>query len=481
MKLIVVSVAAAILACLAEGQLHAHGTRHHGRAVAKREPDPVSVPIYVPGPIETVIVYELNGMHISEDEVRKGIANGTLIWAEDGNLSTAPAEIAPPTPAPEAAPKPTLERVPEHAPEPSPAQPPVIEQPSPVAVAPSSAPKLEPSQAAPSSKPEPSKAPPPQQPKHDGECEDCDKQFPDGELNCDQFPTDYGATPNTYLGLGGWIGVQDPGFVGAASAVDRFDKVVTARPGSCEDGSCCKPGAYCSYSCPPGYLKTSWAKGFGVGSKVTVGGLYCNDFNKLEMADGSIAKTLCVQGTDEVTVRVENRLSESVSICRTDYPGTEGETIATTTGPGETLPLACLDRNKYFQARKDITANSGVEPTSGQYYVNKKGVAEKDACVWGDRSKPQGNWAPLNLGASYNPDEGKVYISLFQNFPTTMEKLDFAVEIVSDDIDGGMKLKYFPDRNQYCSGADYSNCNRIKGHTIAANRGAIVTVLLTDH
>jgi hypothetical protein len=95
---------------------------------------------------------------------------------------------------------------------------------------------------------------------------------------------------------------------------------MTVPHGTCSDGSCCTPGSFCSYSCPPGRLKSSWPEKQGA-RKQSVGGLYCNENGKLEMASGSIAKTLCVKGTDKVTIKVKNNLSVSESICRTDYPG----------------------------------------------------------------------------------------------------------------------------------------------------------------
>jgi hypothetical protein len=90
--------------------------------------------------------------------------------------------------------------------------------------------------------------------------------------------------------------------------------------GSCKDGSCCKPGTWCSYGCPNPYLKLSFPKTQGRTGQ-TIGGLYCNDNGMLEMADGSIGKTMCGRGSTEMTVKVHNKLSKSVSICRTDYPG----------------------------------------------------------------------------------------------------------------------------------------------------------------
>lgn len=258
----------------------------------------------------------LNGQQISEQEVRQGIANGTLIWGEDGTLSST---VAIPTPT----------QTPISTPEQPPAQP--LEQSSQApppqstsaAVAPSSAqvevqasptPEPQPSpNPAPEPSPEPAPAPPTNQ---EGGYDGIDKEFPDGKFPCGTFPEGYGATPIEHAGLGGWIGIQDPQVVNAAG----YDDITTVPQGSCSGGNCCQPGAFCSYSCPPAYLKASWPELQGAKNQ-SVGGLYCNEGGKLEMATGSIAKTLCVKGTDKITIKVENKLSSSQSICRTDYPG----------------------------------------------------------------------------------------------------------------------------------------------------------------
>lgn len=300
MKLLVIAtLAVATVPALAQPQHHAH--RHLRRSLAQREP--VEAAVYLPGPIETHVVYELDGHPISEDEVRQGLQNGTLIWGDDGNLSTSnaiPLATSPPEPVPVKQPEPT------QAPQ-------IIAESSSVVVAPS-----------PSAQPvsEPSSAPPPPSSPSDlpvdnnGPCADCDKEFPNDKYSCDAFPTGYGAVPLSNEGLGGWIGIQDPQYRQA----DGMDNIMTVPMGSCSDGTCCTPGRYCSYGCPNPYLKLSFPKLQGK-TKQSVGGLYCNENGRLEMADGSLGKTLCGKGSEHMTVKIQNKLSQPVSICRTDYPG----------------------------------------------------------------------------------------------------------------------------------------------------------------
>jgi hypothetical protein len=149
-----------------------------------------------------------------------------------------------------------------------------------------------------------------------GNCPDCEKEFRNDYYSCDQFPTGYGAIALHNEGLGGWTGIQDPVYRG----VDGFDDIMTVPKDSCQDGSCCTKGRYCSYGCPNPYLKMSFPMKQGK-TRQSVGGLYCNDNGKLEMADGSIGKTLCGKGSKHMKVLVQNKLRKPVSICRTDYPG----------------------------------------------------------------------------------------------------------------------------------------------------------------
>jgi hypothetical protein len=126
--------------------------------------------------------------------------------------------------------------------------------------------------------------------------------------------------------LGGWSGIQDPQYRGG----DGFDVITTVVKGLCSDGTCCTAGSFCSYGCPNPYLKASFPSMQGRTGQ-TVGGLYCNDGGFLEMADGAIAKSLCVPGSKSMGVKVQNKLKKTVSFCRTDYPGMAALHVSTAT------------------------------------------------------------------------------------------------------------------------------------------------------
>lgn len=335
MNYICIAILAAIIAPIAaKPQQHLH--RHvRARDVRMARPDSV---VYAPVPIETVIVYELEGHLISEAEALQGIANGTLRWGDDGILSTfTNGPVTLPTAPPAAVGKPykhstttIVQPVETHQPvtpteesptDPSPTEPSTPEEPTPE----------QPPPEEPTDTPVPAYSAPPQEPTTipdvppedpndlvdaNGNCATCDKPFPNGVIPCSQFPYGYGAMPINNEGLGGWSGIQDPVYRGS----DGFDDIVTAPTGSCSDGTCCTEGTYCSYGCPNPYLKLSFPKKQGKTGQ-TVGGLYCNDQGMLEMADGSIGETLCGKGSDKMTVKVQNRLKKPVSFCRTDYPG----------------------------------------------------------------------------------------------------------------------------------------------------------------
>lgn len=123
---------------------------------------------------------------------------------------------------------------------------------------------------------------------------DPDAEFPDGEIDCSTFPSDYGALALDWLECGGWTGIQIDGGAGEE----------------------CKEGGLCSYACPPGYSKAQWPE-IQPASGESHGGLLCKN--------GKLWKTrpensgLCVKGHGGVFV--ENKLGEHVPICRTDYPG----------------------------------------------------------------------------------------------------------------------------------------------------------------
>lgn len=136
-----------------------------------------------------------------------------------------------------------------------------------------------------------------------------DVEFPDGEIDCTTFPSDYGPIEVGWANLGGWSGIQYITIEG-----DTVTEIVTAVPG----GDGCKPGAMCSYACPPGYQKSQWPSAQGSTGQ-SVGGLSCNSNGKLTLTNPGLSKTLCIRGTGAVTV--QNKLSNNAAICRTDYPG----------------------------------------------------------------------------------------------------------------------------------------------------------------
>lgn len=295
---------AVVLATVAAAALaKPHGHAHRHAAIAKR----ADAAVYAPAPVETVVIYELNGHSISEEDVRNGIANGTLTWGEDGTLSSSVAVAVAPTPAPPAVTQAVEVNNVAHGPQPS--------------VESNPAPKPAEQSDEHSNLPDPKSYHPVGD---DGDCPDCDKEFPNRKFNCSEFPTGFGAFHLGNEGLGGWSGIQAP----AKRDVAGYHDIMTVPTGSCPDGGCCTSGRFCSYACPNPYLKMSFPKMQGA-KKESVGGLFCNHEGKLEMADGSLSKTLCGKGSTRVKVQVQSKLSKPVSLCRTDYPGTPLITLAT--------------------------------------------------------------------------------------------------------------------------------------------------------
>lgn len=317
MKFLTIAIfAAAATVTVAKPYQRSH---RHTLAHAVRMARPDATKVYAPAPIETVIVYELDGHLISEEEARQGIANGTLRWGDDGVLSTSSQRsVALPTTAPNEVKQPVQQQITTTQVQQIETQQPVL----PTGAATTAVEHAPPSTPAPSQDAAPAPVPDasPDDPNDlvdaNGDCASCDKPFPNGVIPCSQFPYGYGAMPLNNEGLGGWSGIQDPVYRGA----DGFDNIRTVVKGSCSDGTCCAEGTYCSYGCPNPYLKLSFPKKQGKTGQ-TVGGLYCNHQGMLEMADGSIGTTLCGKGSSKMTVKVQNKLKKAVSICRTDYPG----------------------------------------------------------------------------------------------------------------------------------------------------------------
>lgn len=124
-----------------------------------------------------------------------------------------------------------------------------------------------------------------------------DREFPDGTISCDQFPSDYGALALPWHIPAGWSGLQYNG-------------------GNIDAEGVCKEGAYCSYACPAGYSKAQWPADQPASGE-SIGGLLCKN-GKLTLTRPDF-KYLCEAGAPGISVK--NELSDLVSVCRTDYPG----------------------------------------------------------------------------------------------------------------------------------------------------------------
>lgn len=251
--------------------------------------------------------------------------------------------------------------------------------------------------------------------------------FPDGVLDCTTFPADYGAVPINYLNMGGWSGLQavqiSGGFV---------NHIVTGI-----SGDNCKEGSMCSYACPPGYQKSQWPSTQGSTGQ-SVGGLSCSG-GKLRLTNSGLSSKLCIPGVGGV--QASNKAGGTVSICRTDYPGTESETIPVELQPGQTNELTVPDAAAYYEWQG--------KSTSAQYYLNPIGYGASDACHWGTADKPLGNFAPINFGVGAK--DGTTWLSIFQNAPTTSAQYQGTVEI-QGDLSGTCKYS----NGQYCG---VTGCN----------------------
>ncbi|KAI9823786.1 MAG: hypothetical protein M1832_002343 [Thelocarpon impressellum] len=231
-----------------------------------------------------------------------------------------------------------------------------------------------------------------------------DKDFPDGQIDCSHFPSDYGAVAVDWAGLGGWSGTQDVG-----------NNYANGKA-----GDKCKDNTMCSYSCPPGYLKTQWPKDQPA-SGASVGGLKCEG-GKLKLTNPSLSTKLCMKGVGGISV--SNKVGKGVAVCRTDYPGNEAQTVpATYDINASSYELGTPDQKGYFFWKGS--------QTSAQYYINAAGVPIEEGCQWNVEASNKGNFAPINIGASQ--DNGLRWLSIH---PTEYFKseLGFNIRIKGDSV-----------------------------------------------
>ncbi|KAI4190018.1 MAG: hypothetical protein LQ346_004994 [Caloplaca aetnensis] len=443
----------AVAGSLAAASPSYHHHRHHHIDNVKRSPA-IKV-VTVPGP--TIIAYQLHGKLLDSEEVCEGFKNGTLKWA-DGSNDAPPCEDSQ-----AAAPVPQKDT---HTSATPTVLPTVAKGPASKKAAISSARKfgLGAYQKDMTSKTISSSSSPYPTTSSTSSSSDStsgfiggtglDREFPDGELDCSEFPSDYGPIDITWMRLGGWSGIQYPTIKGS-KVVDIFTEIA--------GGKNCSAGAMCSYACPAGYQKSQWPSTQGLTGQ-SVGGLQCNSNGKLQLTNPGLSKTLCIKGTG--ATKVQNMLKTNAAICRTDYPGTEDETVPLNTQPGSENPLTCPDSTTYFK-------HDG-SPTTAQYYVNNRGVPVHEACSWNTDGSGKGNWAPTYFGVGQDT-YGKTWLSISstkQNNPKSYSPLDYVAEIVGDGLSGKCRVK----NGQFCSGADYDDCNDM-GCTVELMSGEATYVL----
>lgn len=203
--------------------------------------------------------------------------------------------------------------------------------------------------------------------------------FTDGTIPCSEFPSVEGIVAVDWVGLGGWASVM-------------------ALDGSTSES--CTDGFYCSYACEAGKSKTQWPSNQPSDGR-SVGGLLCKDGYLYR--SNTDYDDLCK--SDESTGFVVSKLSDSVALCRTDYPGSENMVVPTVLEAGSTQPLSVVDEDSYFQWEG--------KKTSAQYYVNNAGVSVEDGCIWGTAAAGVGNYAPIVIGSGSTG--GLTYLSLIPN------------------------------------------------------------------
>lgn len=220
------------------------------------------------------------------------------------------------------------------------------------------------------------------------------EEFQDGTIACTSFPSGQGVVSLDWLGLSGW-----------ASIMDMNGNTAT----SCQDGY------YCSYACQAGMSKTQWPSSQPSDGR-SVGGLYCN--NGFLYRANTDSNYLCEW--DQNSAVAVNDKSDSIAMCRTDYPGSENMVVPTVVDPSSSKPISVVKEDSYYQWEG--------KKTSAQYYVNNAGVSVEDGCIWGTSGSGIGNWAPLVLGAGYT--NGISYLSIMPN-PNNDATPNFNVEIVA--------------------------------------------------
>jgi SUN family beta-glucosidase len=138
----------------------------------------------------------------------------------------------------------------------------------------------------------------------------------DGVVPCNVVPEEFGAMPVHWVTPTGWASVQIP----EGPAWDRSGTVMGYGNVRTDPSGQCVEGAYCSYNCPMGAVKTQWPDDhLQPANGASLGGLLCR--NGFLHRSNLRYDNLCSTGTDKMRAVIRNRMSRNVAICRTNYPG----------------------------------------------------------------------------------------------------------------------------------------------------------------
>ncbi|TVY47121.1 Secreted beta-glucosidase [Lachnellula occidentalis] len=419
-------------ASIAVAQPHNHARHHHEQRGSPVEGRDVVATVNVPGAVETI--YLLNGTPISGADVQAGIASGKYILV-NGQVSSiasaAPVETAAASIAPSSVAAPTSAKAGEFIEKikSTPTTSASVSNDTPASSAPASSAAtssaVSSSAAASSSTKTASSSSP-----SSSSGSTSSGSWPDfesGSVPCTTFPDTYGAVALDWMNNGGWSGLQHtPNFSGVLGAVGGLIDLI-ATPSGCQENS------FCSYACPAGYQKSQWPVDNQGSTKQSVGGLYCDSQGMLQLTNPDF-KQLCIKGAGGVTI--ESTVGDVISVCRTDYPGTEAETVPLSVNNGDTgIDLCNPDKATYYSWE-----GAG---TSAQYYLNPSGHGPDEACWWNVEGSGLGNYSPVNLGTGST--DGQTFLSIFGNSPTLTDfskwTLDYDVTFIVDGTESGCKYQ----------------------------------------
>ncbi|KAI1437134.1 hypothetical protein GGR50DRAFT_692432 [Xylaria sp. CBS 124048] len=185
----------------------------------------------------------------------------------------------------------------------------------------------------------------------------------------------------------------------------------------------CTDGMWCPIACPPGQLMAQWKPDTHYAyPESTYGGIYCDGG---EISVPFEDQPWCVDGTGTVTA--VNKAGGIVSFCQTVLPGYEDMLI-----PTDVLLTATLA----------VPDPSYWDSTAAHFYVNAPGIDSAEGCIWGDESRPIGNWAPYVAGANMD-ESGETFVKVginpvWESSALSADKPSFGLKIECDGDCNGL-------------------------------------------